>query len=133
MGDAAKEGTTSARNMQKGGVESLSACGVALQQLSHATDFQSSRTALGKAIDRSMLLLQGHDDRFERMPNTLQTLPIPRVGTEQVRRWFGELKKFLNIDVLVQIISEGALVAVTEKRDFRRTATEYGNHNSARR
>ena len=85
-----------------------------------------------KVTDRSMQFLQGHDGRFECMLDTLQTLPIPRVDAEQVRRWFGEVKKFPNIDLLVQIISEGAPVAVTEKRDLR-AATEYWNHNSARR
>ena len=79
-----------------------------------------------------MQFLQGHDGQFERMLDTLQTLPIPRVDAEQVRRWFGEVKKFPNIDLLVQIVSEGALVAVTEKGDLR-AAIEYGNHNSARR
>ena len=78
-----------------------------------------------------MKFLQGHDGRFECMLDTLQTLPIPRVDAEQVRRWFGEVKKFPNIDLLVQIISEGAPVAVTKKGDLRVT-TEYGNHNSAR-
>ena len=118
--------------MQKGVVESLNACGVALQQLSHATDSQSTRTAFGKVTDRSTQFLQRHDGRFERMLFTLQTLPTPRVDAEQVRRWFGEVKKFPKIDLLVQIISERAPVAVTEKGDLR-AATEYGNHNSARR
>ena len=132
VGDAAKEGTRSAPNMQKGMVESLNACGVALQQLSHATDSQSTRTALGKVADKSMQFLQGHDGRFERMLDTLQTLPIPRVDAEQVRRWFGEVKEFPNIDFLVQRISEGAPVAVTGKGDLR-AATEYGNRNSVGR
>ena len=78
-----------------------------------------------------MQFLQGHDRRFERMLDTLKILPIPRVDAEQVRRWFGEVKKFPNTDLLVQIVSEGAPVEVTEKGDLR-TATEYGNHNSAR-
>ena len=69
--------------MQKGVVESLNACGIALQQLLHDTDFQPSRT--GKVTGRSMQFLQGHDDgRFERMFDTLQTLPNPRVDAEQV-------------------------------------------------
>ena len=127
-----KEGTRSAPNMQKGVVESLNACGVALQQILHATDSQSTRTALGKVADRSVQFLQGHNGRFERMLDTLQTLPIPRVDAEQVRRWFGEVKEFPNIDLLVQLISERAPVAVTEKEDLR-AATEYGNHNSVRR
>ena len=118
--------------MQKGVVWSLNACSVALQQLSHATDSQSTRTALGKVTDRSMQFLQGHDGRLERMLDTMQTLPIPRVDAEQVRRWFGEVKDFPNIDLLVQIISEGAPVAVTGKGDPR-AATEYENHNSVRR
>ena len=79
-----------------------------------------------------MQFLQGHDGRFERMLDTLQTLPIPLVDAEQVRRWFGEVKEFPNIDLLVQIISEGAPVAVTENGDLR-AATEHENHNSARR
>ena len=79
-----------------------------------------------------MQFLQGHDGRFERMLDTLQTLPIPRVDAEQVRRWFGEVKKFPNIDLLAQIVSEGAPAAVTEKGDLR-AATEYGNPNSAGR
>ena len=62
-----------------------------------------------------MQFLQGHDGRFERMLETLKILPISRVDAEQVRRWFGEVKKFPNIDLLVQIVSEGAPVAVTEK------------------
>ena len=66
------------------------------------------------------------------MLDTLKILPIPRVDAEQVQRWFGEVKKFPNIDLLVQIVSEGAPVAVTEKGDLR-AATKYGNHNSARR
>ena len=81
---------------------------------------------------QSIQFLQGHDGRFERMVDTLQTLPIPRVNAEQVRRWFGEVEKFPNIDLLVQIVSEGAPVAVTEKGDLR-AATEYRNHDSARR
>ena len=59
------------------------------------------------------------------MFDTLKILPIPRVDAEQVRQWFGEVKKFPNIDLLVQIVSEGALVAVTEKGDLR-AGTEYG-------
>ena len=43
VGDAAKEGTRSAPNTQEGVVESLNACDVALQQLSHATDSQPTR------------------------------------------------------------------------------------------
>ena len=93
----------------------LNACGVALQQLSHATDSQSTHIALGKVADRSMQFLHGHDGRFERMLDTLQTLPIRRVDAERVRRGFGEVKEFPNIDLLVQIISEGAPVALTEK------------------
>ena len=42
------------------------------------------------------------------------------------------MKEFPNIDLLVQIFSEGAPVAVTEKGDLR-AATEYGNPNSVRR
>ena len=42
------------------------------------------------------------------------------------------MKEFPNIEVLVQIISEGAPVAVTKTGDLR-AATEYGNHKSARR
>ena len=118
--------------MQKGVVESLNTCGVALQQLLHTTDSQSTRIALGKVAERSMQFLQGHDGRFERMLDTLQTLSIPRVDAEQVRRWFGELKEFPNIYILVQINSEGVPVAVTGKGDLR-AATEYGNHNSVRR
>ena len=68
-----------------------------------------------KVTDRSMQFLQGHDGLFERMLDTLKILLIPRVDAEQVRRWFGEVKKFSNIDLLVQIVSEGAPVAVTEK------------------
>ena len=63
-----------------------------------------------------MYFLQGHDGRLERMLDTLQTLPIPRVDAEQVWRWFGEVKKFPNIDMLVKIVSEGAPVAVTKKK-----------------
>ena len=62
------------------------------------------------------------------MLNTLHTLPILRVDAGHVRRWFGEVKEFPNIDFLVQIFSEGAPVAVTGKGDLR-AATEYGNHN----
>ena len=130
MGDAAKEGTRSTPNTQEGVVESLNACGVALQQLSHATDSQSTRTALGKVADKSMQFLQGHDGQFERMFDTLQTLLIPRVDAEQVRRWFGEVKEFPNIDLVVQIISEGAPVAVTGKGNLRAATW---NHNSVRR
>ena len=72
-----------------------------------------------------MQFLQGHDGRFERMLDTLNILPIPRVDAEQVRRWFGEVKKFPNIHLLVQIVSEGAPVAVAEKGDLR-AVTEYG-------
>ena len=71
VGDAAKESTRSTPNMQKGVVESLNACGVALQQLSYVTDYQSTCTALGKVADRSMQFLQGHDGRSERMLDTL--------------------------------------------------------------
>ena len=42
------------------------------------------------------------------------------------------MKEFPNIDLVVQIISEGAPVAVTGKGDLR-AATEYGNRNSVRR
>ena len=118
MGNAAKGGTRSAPNIQKGVVESLNACGAALQQLSHSTDSQSTRTALCKVADRSMQFLQRHDGRFERMLDTFQTLLNPRVDAKQVRRWFGEMKEFPNIDLLVQIISEGAPVAVTGKGDL---------------
>ena len=112
-------------------VESLNACGVVLQQLSHSTDPRSTHTALGKVANRSRQFLQRHDGRFERMLDTLQTLPIPRVDAEQVRRWFGEVKYFSNIDLLVQIISGGAPAAVTGKGGLR-AAREYGNHNSVR-
>ena len=97
-------------------VEGLNACGVGLQQLSHATDPRSIHTALGKFADRSRQFLQKHDGRFERMLDTLQTLPIPRVDSEQVRRWFSEVKEFPNIDLLVQIVSEGAPVAVAGQK-----------------
>ena len=59
------------------------------------------------------------------MLDTLKILPIPRVDAEQVRRLFGEVKTFPNIDLLVQIVSERAPVAVTEKGDLR-AGTEYG-------
>ena len=72
-----------------------------------------------------MQFLQGHDGRFERMLDTLKILPIPRVDAEQVRRWFGEVKKVPNIDLLVQTVSEGAPVAVTKKGDLR-AGTKYG-------
>ena len=132
MGDAAKKETRSAPSMQKGVVGSLNAGGVALQRLSHATDSQSTLAVLGKVADKSMQFLQGYNGRFELMLDTLLTLTIPRVGAEQVRRWFGERKEFPNIDLLVQIISEGAPIAVTGKGDLR-AATGYGNHDSVRR
>ena len=65
------------------------------------------------------VVLARHDGRFERMLDTLQTLPIPRVDAEQVRRWFGEVKEFPNIDLFVQIVNEGAPVPVTGKGDLK--------------
>ena len=82
VGDTAKEGTRSSPNMQNGVVESRNACSVALQHVSHASDSQSTRTALGKVAYTSMQFPQGHHGRFERMLDTLQTLPIPRVDAE---------------------------------------------------
>ncbi|CAB1102718.1 unnamed protein product [Ectocarpus sp. CCAP 1310/34] len=113
----------------RGAVERLRACEVALHELSHATDSQSTRAAIDTVAAKSMRFLETHDGRFECMLETLRTLPIPRVDVEDVRHWFGKVKAFPHIDLLVKIISEGAPVAVTGAGDLR-AAIEYGNHNS---
>ena len=66
--------------------------------------------------------------QFERMMETLKSTPIPRVDATQVRRWFGGVKEFLDIELLMQIISQGAPVPVAGAGDFS-AALVYGNYS----
>ena len=54
---------------------------------------------------------------------------MPKVDGNEVRRWFGDLKGFGDIDLLVKTVTEGAPVDVGGCGDLN-AALCYGNHNS---
>ena len=64
------------------------------------------------------------------MMDSIQSLPIPRVDTAQVRQWFGGVKEFPDIELLMQIVSQGAPVHVSGQGDLQ-AALAYGNHRSS--
>ena len=51
--------------------------------------------------------LQVQGSQFERMMDTLKSTPIPRVDAAQGRQWLGGVKEFPDIELLMQIISQG--------------------------
>ena len=74
--------------------------------------------------------LQVQESQFERMMDTLKSTPIPRVDAAQVRQWLGGVKEFPDIELLMQIISQGAPVPVAGAGDLS-AALAYGNHSSS--
>lgn len=66
------------------------------------------------------------------MRETLRTLPVPNVDGDEVRHWFGDVKGFEAIDLLVQIVTKGAPVDVAGQGDLQ-AALQYGNHRSVAR
>ena len=112
MGNAGSGGPRSARGQKAGTVESLEECAVALGELLHATNPRSTRAALSEVATKSMKFLQENDGRFRCIRDTLRSLPIPKVDVDNVRRWFGDVPGFPDIDLLVQIVRDGAPVAV---------------------
>lgn len=88
--------------------------------------------ALSNVADKSWQFLNAHQCRFECMLDTLSVLPVPRVELEDVRRWFGDVKEFPDIDLLMQIVGRGAPVPVAGQGDLT-SALEYGNHSSVHR
>lgn len=101
----------------------------ALHKLSVATDSPSTRTALGQVAECNSRFLEEHGGRFESMLDTLSALPVPRVDTSKIRHWFGTIKEFPEIDILMKIVSEGAPVVVAGNGDLK-AAVAYGNHTS---
>ena len=129
--DAAARQPRQTPRTQQGVVESLNECTVALGKLSSALGSQPIRTTLGIVADKSWQFLELHQGQFGRMMDTLDTLPIPRVDAGHIRRWFGEVKGFPEIDLLMQIVDHGAPVPVTGQGDLPAALT-YGNHSSIR-
>ena len=119
-----------ALSMQQGVVAGLDECAVSLQQLSDGDDFTRKVSSLRAVADASFRYLRLHGYRFERMQDTLQFLPIPHVDAESVRQWFGAVKDFPDIELLVQIISRGAPVPVSGQGDLS-AALAYGNHSAS--
>ena len=76
--------------------------------------------------------LQVQGIQFERMMDTLESTPISRVDAAQVRQWFGGVKEFPDIELLMQIIFQGAPVPVAGAGDLSATLA-YGNHSSSDR
>ena len=129
VGNAGTGGPRSALGQKTGMVDSLEDCAVAVGELLHATNSRSTRAALSEVATKSMKFLQENHGRFRCMMDTLRSLPVPKVDVEKVRRWFGDVRGFPDIDLLVQIVRDGAPVAVSEKGDFRAAIT-YGNHSA---
>ena len=63
------------------------------------------------------------------MLETLRSLPIPRVDVRAVQDWFGTVKAFPHVELLVDIIQGGAPVAVAAGGNLP-AALAYGNHAS---
>ena len=79
---------------QKGVIACFDECAVSLQQLSDGGDFTTTVSSLRAVADASFQYLHVHGCRFDRMLDTLQFLPVPRVDAANVRQWFGEVKEF---------------------------------------
>ena len=119
------------RATQQGVGGSLDACRVALQQLSDTDDDNPDLSVLRAAAEASWQYFQSAGGQFERMMDTVQFLPIPHVDIAQVQYWFGDVKEFPDIELLMQIVSQGAPVHVTGQGDLS-AALAYGNHSSSR-
>ena len=116
----------------QGVAQSILDCQLALQQLSSAASPLSTRSRLRLVADSNWHFFSSTVGQFGRMLDTINHLPIPRVDVGFVRHWFGDIKQFPHIDLLLQIISEGAPVHVSGHGDLRASLV-YGNHNSTRR
>ena len=112
VGNAGTGGPRSARGQKAGTVESLEECAVALGELLHATNPRSTRAALSEVATKSMKFLQENDGRFRCIRDTLRSLPIPKVDVEKVRRWFGDVRGFPDIDLLLQIVRDLSLIHI---------------------
>ena len=53
------------------------------------------------------------------------------VDPDYIRRYFGELKEFLNIDELITIVSGGVPVIAPPSQADLESSLRYGNHRSA--
>lgn len=118
--------------MQQGVLESLNECAISLQKLSDVGDTEPNASFLRAVAETSWQYLHVQGSRFERMMDTLQFLPIPRIDAACVRQWFGGVKEFPDIDLLIQIVSQGAPVPVMGQGDLL-AAFAYGNHSSSHR
>ena len=56
-------------------------------------------------------------------------LPVPRVNAGRVAAWFGDTKRFPQVDLLVKVITNGVPVMVDGGGDLS-AALQYGNHRS---
>lgn len=118
--------------MLKGVNEILDACTVSLQLLSEAEDSRLHASLLRTVAESSWKYLQVQGGQFERMMDTVQCLPIPHIDAASVKQWFGDVKEFPDIELLSQIVSQGAPVQVMGQGDLS-AAVAYGNHSSSDR
>lgn len=118
-----------ASRVQQGGPEGLGECENALHNLSLATDLPSTRLAIRSVAEKSWKFLCANNGKISCMMDTLRTLPVPNVDGNAVREWFGNVKRFKGIDLLVRIVTAGAPVEVGGQGDLP-AALEYGNHSS---
>lgn len=88
------------------------------------------RESLLHVAETCLAFLHKNAGDFECMHTLERLLPIPQVDPIRVREWFGGIKDFPLVDLLVQIVSFGAPVPVAEGGDLE-SALEYGNHRSA--
>lgn len=129
-----EEGATTAASRKavssaRGAAARLMECEVALRRLSLATDSKSTLHAIRGIAEKSWEFLVANEGRFECMRDTLRTLPVPKVDGDQIRSWFGDVKRFPDIDLFVDIVTKGAPVAVEGEGDLQ-AALQYGNHRS---
>ena len=116
---------------QQGVAGNADECATALEQLSRSAEPRSTYTALHNAAEKSRRFLEDKGGSFSSMLETVTVLPVSRVDISPIRRWFGEVKEFPDVDLLVQIVSIGAPVAVGGRGDLV-AALHYGNHSSVR-
>ena len=85
--------------------------------------------ALERVASSYSHLLSAHGGRFACMRALENQLPVPRADVGQVVAWFGDVKKFAHIDLLVKIIVHGVPVDAGGVGDLD-AALVYGNHSS---
>ena len=73
---------------QQGVGGSWEACRVALQQFSDTGDDNPDPSVLRAAAEASWQYLQSAGGKFERMMDTVQSLPIPRVASDAIHKLF---------------------------------------------